>query len=128
MVAPSTPGTYVLRVSLVQEGVFWFDELSPPVACWVTVEVAQDSATDALQAPAMTLSGLAGDPSSPIAVGAVARDGTFADLGFVGDRSERILVFADSPSFVKRAVGNPAVSCVVTTEELVDLIPSNAAC
>jgi UDP-3-O-[3-hydroxymyristoyl] glucosamine N-acyltransferase len=123
--APDTPGSYVLRVTLVQESVFWFDELTPPVASWLMVTVADDTVGDAPESPTMTLSGLAASLSGSLSDVAVARDGRFADLGFVGDRSEWLLTFAASESFVKRAVANPGVSCIVTTNELVDLIPSN---
>ena len=123
--APDTPGSYVLRVTLVQESVFWFDELTPPVASWLMVEVAEDTAAATHLSRTITLSGLAATLPGSLGEVTVARDGTFADLGFVGDRSERMLVFAGSASFVNRAVANPAVSCIVTTTELVDLIPSN---
>jgi UDP-3-O-[3-hydroxymyristoyl] glucosamine N-acyltransferase len=35
-----------------------------------------------------------------------------------------MLTFAGSASFVKRAIANPALTCIVTTSELVDLIPA----
>jgi hypothetical protein len=37
--APTAPGVYELRVTLVQEGVAWFDDLDPENACAMTVVV-----------------------------------------------------------------------------------------
>jgi hypothetical protein len=40
LVAPSTPGTYDLRVTLVQEGIAWFDDLDPRNALTQPVLIA----------------------------------------------------------------------------------------
>ena len=121
--APAIPGTYVLRLTLVQESVFWFDELSPPIAGWLTVEVGGRTDDQGSQAPTMALSALTLALSSLPIDAEVVRDGAFCDLGFVNDNGEQMLVFAGSPRFVGRAVDNPGVTCIVTTSDLVDLIP-----
>ena len=105
--APKTPGSYVLRVRLVQESVFWFDELTPPVASWLMVEVADDTVGDAAESPTITLSGLSATLVDSLSVVRVARDGTFSDLGFADDQSDRMLTFAGSASFVNRAIAQP---------------------
>ena len=40
--APDLPGHYILRITLVQESVRWFDELVPPVKCDVPISVEPD--------------------------------------------------------------------------------------
>jgi len=39
--APAQAGSYVLRATLVQEGVAWFDELDPGNACDLIVGVTE---------------------------------------------------------------------------------------
>ena len=41
--APRTPGQYLLRISLVQESVRWFDDLVPASGCAATVAVTARS-------------------------------------------------------------------------------------
>jgi hypothetical protein len=40
VIAPVDPGIYRLRVTLVQEGVAWFDLIAPETACFLTVRIA----------------------------------------------------------------------------------------
>jgi len=40
VIAPVEPGIHRLRVTLVQEGVAWFDLVAPETACSLTVRIA----------------------------------------------------------------------------------------
>lgn len=119
VVAPREPGRYVLVLTLVQEHLFWFDQIPQPVATeWeVTVDAGECG-----QPSEMTLGEVASWTSAQ-----VVRDGRFANLGFVSDPKDRMLTFVEAPRFVTAAVTLPQVSCVLTTPELIGTFPEGTA-
>ena len=54
----------------------------------------------------------------------VVRDGEFKTLGASFHREEDMLVYVDDEKHVVEVLGNPCVSCVLTTPELADRFPS----
>jgi UDP-3-O-[3-hydroxymyristoyl] glucosamine N-acyltransferase len=119
VLAPPEPGRYVLVLTLVQEGQFWFDQLSRPVAAelQVTVDSVDQGPPDEI-----TLQEVAAWTSAQL-----ARDGKFANLGFVAYPNDRMLTFVESRQFVAAAVTGPEISCVLTTPELAGLFPERIA-
>ena len=55
----------------------------------------------------------------------VVREAEFASLGFVTHSSSRLLVFIENEKFIAALSANPQISSVLTTPELVDLIPDS---
>jgi UDP-3-O-[3-hydroxymyristoyl] glucosamine N-acyltransferase len=106
IIAPDSEGEFLLRVSLAQDFV-WSCDHRVTVASGAVVE----GAASLRQASAWS-EGLE-----------ALRDADFNTLGFTFDRLPGMLTFAESESFVDKAVRNPFVSCVITTADLVSLIP-----
>jgi UDP-3-O-[3-hydroxymyristoyl] glucosamine N-acyltransferase len=55
----------------------------------------------------------------------IVRDGAFESLGFVSHASARMLVFLESERFLRGAVENPNVSCIVAGPELATGVPGH---
>jgi len=53
----------------------------------------------------------------------VRRDGDFAAIGLPSSRSPGLLTFAVNAFYLRQALANPRVTCIVTTDELVDSVP-----
>ena len=122
--APAEPGDYLLHMTLVQESVFWFDSVDPPIVTTSAVRVGTEAI--ARRAAPMTLASLAaGADKATHDWGTVVRNGTFADLGFADDAGTNLLTFAQAESFLGHALANPNVSCVITTEPLAPLVPDH---
>lgn len=90
--ALAEPGRFILRVTLVQELVTWFTDLSAPVFADVMMTVAKPR-DDWNLSDVAALCGLE-----------VVRDAPVANLGFVSSPLAGMLTFADSVSFVDTAV------------------------
>jgi UDP-3-O-[3-hydroxymyristoyl] glucosamine N-acyltransferase len=116
---PAEPGTYTLRVTMVQEDQFWFDALPDPVVAECDIAV---HSPDAGPAAAMTLS-----QASELTDWEVVRDGTFANLGFLSDPMPRMLTFVEDRRFVASALAQADVSCILTSPELSALVPGPVA-
>lgn len=116
VVAPATPGRYVLVMTLVQEHQFWFDRLSQPVAVEWPVTVDSGDGESAEQA---TLREAASWTSAQL-----VRDGEFANLGFLSDPKDRMLSFVEARRFVHAALACPQLTCVLTRPELADQFPA----
>lgn len=54
---------------------------------------------------------------------AVVRDAEFSRLGSSDANCSGLLVYADTLKYLKRAVHNPAIGCMITTAELVGQVP-----
>lgn len=57
----------------------------------------------------------------------VLKDGGFANLGFIWQRQERMLVFLESARFRGALLRNPNVCAVLTTPELAASLPRHLA-
>jgi UDP-3-O-[3-hydroxymyristoyl] glucosamine N-acyltransferase len=111
VLAPAIEGEYLLRMTLVQEQVFWFDSLTPAVAADVpiTVSVSEPNpGTFSLQ-PIAAFAGLR-----------IVRDGGFSNLAFINDSLPDSLCFVETEAFAKQAEINPNISAVITRPELAD--------
>ena len=119
VLAPEKPGQYLLVLTMVQEGQFWFDRSPQPVA--IEWQVTVDSGDHGLPEE-RTLQEAAGWTCAH-----VVRDGVFANLGFVAYPKDRMLTFVESHQFVAAAVASPQTSCVLTKPELASLFPERFA-
>ncbi len=113
--APVEPGTYALRVTLVQEQLFWFDTGRNPVvaACEITVGSCGER-----PAGEMTLL-----DAAALMNWNVVRDGTFANLGFLSDPLPRMLTFVEDRRYVDGAIASGSQACIVTTPDLAGAFP-----
>jgi UDP-3-O-[3-hydroxymyristoyl] glucosamine N-acyltransferase len=117
--APSSPGRHLAIVTLVQEGVFWFDELPSPVCARVPLEVRPVGDPLPLE---RQLADVALD------IGAtVVRDGRFTTLGFSSHDLPGMVSFATSPGHVRRAVENGA-SALLVPSSLVPEVGDRIGC
>ena len=112
VLAPDCSGHHRLRVTLVQEFVFWFDTLPVPVQSDVDIFVNETS--DRWQLA--TIAALAGY--------AAVRDHEVANLGFPSAPLPAMLAFATSAEHVARAVAAGCVALVVDAG-LVYLVPDD---
>ena len=55
--------------------------------------------------------------------GAVVRDNEFHRLGCTDADRSGLLVYADSFKYLQRALANPHIACLITTEALAALVP-----
>jgi UDP-3-O-[3-hydroxymyristoyl] glucosamine N-acyltransferase len=115
VVAPKEPGQYVLVLTLVQEGRFWFDQIHPSGAAlwegWVCA--------GGLERPGIrSLSEVAAWTTAQL-----ARDGEFMNLGFVSKPQEAMLTFVEAPRFAPAALNSPQTTCVLTKPEWIGMFP-----
>ena len=119
VLAPQEPGQYGLVLTMVQEGLVWFDQTPQPVA--VEWPVAVHSA-DCGRPDERTLREVASWTSAQ-----VVRDGEFANLAFLSDPKDRMLTFVEARRFVAAALACPQTSCIFTTPELANCFPERIA-
>ncbi len=112
---PDLPGMFHLVISLVQEHVFWFDQLPGAVVQRSTVRVR---ASD-LPVGLVRLSLLASDLGL-----SVLRDATIGNLGFLSGVVPNMLSFAESVSFVRKAISAQAAALIVPAS-LADQVPDH---
>lgn len=119
VLAPREPGEYVLVLTMVQEGRFWFDQIPRRMAVeWrVTVDSEGSERRDE-----WTLREVAS-----LASARLVRDGEFANMGFLSDPQDRMLTFVEDRRFVAAAVSCARTSCILTTPELAGLFPERIA-
>jgi len=113
--APKEAGQYVLVLTLLQEGRFWFDQIHPPSAAlwegWVYA--------GGLERPGIrSLSEVAAWTSAQL-----VRDGEFMNLGFVSEPQEGMLTFVEAPQFAPASLDSPQTSCVLTKPEWIGMFP-----
>ena len=101
VVAPAHEGNYLLRVTMVQESVMWFSELSEPVFDDVSVRVAAAGMWHLSDLAA--LAGL--DHREP--------DVAVATLGFVSTPLDAMLTFAESAKFLDAAISAGSHAVIV---------------
>ena len=121
IVAPQRPGTFLLRLTLVQEGLFWLDSSAHPVQTECLVEV---TGAHASAGPGAGLRLEQAAQWSPIEV---LRDGAFVNLGFLSDPQEGMLTFVEDRRFLAQLDRVSGVSCVLTTEALASSISPSMA-
>lgn len=105
---PSALGRYVAAITLVQETVFWFDQLDPPVVHRCPIEVVPPG-SDCVGASTL------GDIADVVGA-VVVRDAGFSTLGFSSHRLTGMLSYAESRGHLRRAVQNGASAMIVTPE------------
>ena len=116
---PDRAGRYLLRLTLVQELVCWFEAIHPAIATDVLVEIrgAQEPAPGMvvrLRSALRWTEGLS-----------LVRDGEFSDAGFASHRFARMLTFIESARFARQLTAAPHAACVLTTPELAPRMPDH---
>lgn len=124
IVAPQRPGTFLLRLTLVQEGLFWLDRSVHAVETEHLVEVTETRSSGPRADPAAGLRLEQAAQWSPIEV---LRDGSFVNLGFLSDPQEGMLTFVEDRRFLDLLDRVSGVSCVLTTEALASSIAPSIA-
>lgn len=114
VLAPDDAGAYVLRVTLVQESIRWFSQLSEPVVADVEVHVA--ASTDWHVSDIAAFTGL--EHEGP--------DVRIDNLGFVSTPLAGLLTFAGSVKFLDAAIIAGAAA-VIVPRALGDAVPSGTA-
>lgn len=119
--APQRAGRYLLRLTMVQEFVCWFDSVNPATASDLQVEVGGSDESSTLAA-----GGTAVDLECAIRYThgvTLVRKGEFANTGFTGGLLPGMLTFAESWRFARELHGSQQVTCVLTTPDLATTIP-----
>src|SRR4051812_42026192 len=111
VLTPTIDSDFILQVTLVQEGVFWFDELDPPVKDESHVSVGSKLRSSV--SPRFSLEHAASWHNLRM-----IRDGIFSNLGFVNDAFPESLTFVESEFFAAQTKENPDISCVITLPKL----------
>jgi UDP-3-O-[3-hydroxymyristoyl] glucosamine N-acyltransferase len=113
---PDNPGSYVLVLTLVQEFQLWFDALPVPVALKLDVKVGLAGSITRLDEASLEEVAAWGGAE-------VVRDGSFANLGFLSDPTERMLTFVESWQYATLAASTQQVCALLATPELAELVP-----
>jgi UDP-3-O-[3-hydroxymyristoyl] glucosamine N-acyltransferase len=109
--APSTPGRYVLRMTLVQEAVAWFDR--PPYAMYADVKILVDGSGFGRLEHLARLVDLE-----------LVRDADVENLGFASHPLPKMLTFAVDESVIEMAARHGAVALIVPLS-LVPHVPAD---
>ncbi|MBC8164452.1 MAG: glycosyltransferase [Bryobacteraceae bacterium] len=120
--APKQAGRFILRLTMLQEYVGWFDSVS--VSNWADMVVdVTEPTSDATRVTAPEKFDL--ERATQIVSGlTLLRNGVFTNLGFVSSHRTEMLTFVELKRFaieVGRAAG---ISCVIAKPELASMIPS----
>ena len=121
--APPRAGRFVLRLTIVQEMVCWFDNDNPGAAVDLVVDVEavddRDRSDTGVRAKAFQLlQTMRWTPGL-----SVVRDATFRRTGFVSAPHEGMLTFVESSYFADELVRTLATCSVLTTRALADRFP-----
>jgi UDP-3-O-[3-hydroxymyristoyl] glucosamine N-acyltransferase len=121
--APQRAGRYLLRLTMVQEFVCWFETVDPATASDLQIEVRRADESNGLAAGAATV-----DLECAIRYThgvTLVRNGDFSNTGFMGVALPRMLTFAESRRFAQELHGSQQVTCVLTTPDLAAAIPAH---
>jgi UDP-3-O-[3-hydroxymyristoyl] glucosamine N-acyltransferase len=115
----------VLRLTLVQEQVFWFDQLVPPVQADIAIDVSDADHSSPRSFPQ-------GPPKFDLEQASrwtagliVRRNHSFSNLGFCSHPHPAMLAFVESPRFADQISRIAEVVCVLTTPQLAESIATH---
>jgi UDP-3-O-[3-hydroxymyristoyl] glucosamine N-acyltransferase len=124
--APKEPGQYVLNVTLVQESVFWFDELPQPLVVSFPFEVVESGRPSAIAHRTFSSVRELVDGHPGVII---VRDHTIGSTGFVDDVNSpgfhNAMTFALSEVVIRRLTAAESVGTIITTANLAGLIPDH---
>ncbi|HYO83619.1 MAG TPA: glycosyltransferase [Bryobacteraceae bacterium] len=122
--APQAPGSYILRLTLVQEFVFWFESVHAGTATDLRVEVRASGEPDFAsrnRTPAFDL-----EQATRWTDGlTIVRNGRFANAGFIDTTAPESLTFVESRRFAMALQHAPSIACVLTTPDLINAVPEH---
>ena len=120
--APPKAGLYLLRLTILQELVCWFETVNPAIAADLVINVTGVNESDAAPPAGIVTVDL------QRAIGwtdglTLITNGEFSSVGFVGSMFPGTLTFVESRRFARDLHGLPHVTCVLTTPDLIPMIP-----